>query len=132
MIRFAALAMGAFLAGCAAVSTIPLSQNSFQITTKASPECSAEQTQKIAFKRAAAETIKKGYDNFQISGSEFRPEQTVNLWNGSMSTLANQSLTVTMYKTGDPAGSNALSAREILGAKWQEELKETSFNCYDV
>ncbi len=132
MIRFAALAIGAVVGGCAAVSTIPLSQNSFQITTKASPECSAEQTQKIAFKRAAAETIKKGYDTFQISGSEFRPQQTVNLWNGSMSTLANQALTVTMYKTGDPAGSNALSAREILGPKWQEELGETSFNCYDV
>lgn len=132
MIRIAGLLVIALVAGCAAVNTIPLSQNSFQITTKASPECSAEQTQKIAFKRAAAETIKNGYDSFVVSGTEFRPQQTLNMWNGSSSTLANQALTVTMYRAGDPAGANALVARDILGPKWQHQLGETSFNCFDV
>lgn len=109
-----------------------MSQNSFQITTKASPECSADQTQKIAFKRAAAETIKKGYDSFVIGGTEFRPQQSINFWNGSSTTLANQSLMVTMYRSGDPAATNALVARDILGPKWQEAVKETTFNCWDT
>lgn len=120
------------LPGCASVSTIPLSKNTFQLTTQASPECSADQTQRIAFKRAAAETIKNGYDSFIVAGTEFRPESTFNVWNGSMSTLANQSLTVTMYRAGDPAASTALDARQILGPKWEEAVKEQTFNCFDV
>ena len=132
MHRPAMMLLAAMLTGCASVSTIPLSQNSFQLTTKASPECSADQTQRLAFKRAAAETIKYGYDTFIVSGTEFRPQATANIWNGSASTLANQALTVTMYRTGDPAGSNALDARQVLGAKWQEAIGEQTFSCYDV
>ncbi len=35
-----------------------------------------------------------------------------------------QVVIVKMFHSGDPAGSNALSARSILGPKWQEALKE--------
>jgi hypothetical protein len=42
-----------------------------------------------------------------------------------------QGLIVKMFKDGDPAGQNALSAREQLGPKWQEAVKESgSTTCF--
>lgn len=42
-----------------------------------------------------------------------------------------QGLIVKMFKDGDPAGANALSAREQLGPKWQEAVKESaSTTCF--
>jgi len=129
MLRLTLALLAAGLVGCASVSTIPLSQNSFQLTTKATPECSADQTQKVAFKRAAAETIKRGYDPFVVNGTEFRPETYGGGYYG-VNTISNQALTVTMYRTGDPAGANGLVARDVLGPKWQEALAEQTFSCY--
>lgn len=122
-----AVALGA----CASVSTIPLSKNSFQLTTKATPECSAEQTRNIAFKRAAAETIKQGYDSFVVTDAKQQPLLYSDyMLTGGVSQISNQSLSVTMYREGDPAGADALSARTVLGPKWQEALGEESFSCY--
>jgi hypothetical protein len=42
-----------------------------------------------------------------------------------------QGLIVKMIKEGDPAGANALSAREQLGPKWQEAAQESaSTTCF--
>jgi hypothetical protein len=35
-----------------------------------------------------------------------------------------QGLTVKMFKDGDPAGANAVSARSTLGPNWQDAIKE--------
>jgi hypothetical protein len=133
MTRIAIGFVAIILTGCASVSTIPLSTNAFQITTKAMSGCSAEQTQKVAFKRAAAETIKKGYDRFVVTDSQFRPlvYSGYGIYGGT-SQISNQALSVTMFKDGDPEGSKAIAAREVLGAKWQDALKEETFSCWDT
>jgi hypothetical protein len=42
-----------------------------------------------------------------------------------------QGLIVKMYRDGDPAGGNALSARAELGPKWQEAVREETMTCFD-
>ncbi|MBS0240291.1 MAG: hypothetical protein JSR89_17900 [Proteobacteria bacterium] len=41
----------------------------------------------------------------------------------------NQSFVVKMFKEDDPAGSNAVSARETLGPKWQDAVAQDSHTC---
>jgi hypothetical protein len=42
-----------------------------------------------------------------------------------------QGLAVKMFKKGDPAGKNALSARAELGPKWVEYVKSETVTCFD-
>jgi hypothetical protein len=42
----------------------------------------------------------------------------------------NQGLMVKMFKEGDPVGANALSARDVLGPKWQEAVASNNFTCF--
>ena len=58
------------LCGCAKSSTIPLSADTMRITTSAAPVCGATGAESIAFRRAAVETINRGYDKFIIIGGE--------------------------------------------------------------
>lgn len=42
-----------------------------------------------------------------------------------------QGLLVKMFKDGDPAGGNALSARAELGPKWREAVQSEAMTCLD-
>lgn len=131
------------LAGCAGTSTIPLSQDSFQITASAAPICGALGAQQVAFKQAAAETIRRGYDRFQIMGGQAsasvvgttpifvdRTGYGSAVVSGGQPLVAHdQGLFVKMFRDGDPAGANALSARDTLGPEWQEIVKKPALTC---
>jgi hypothetical protein len=110
-----------------------LSKDSFQITATGVQACSAAGAEKVAFQQAAAETIRKGYDNFMIVGGDRQSQlETASIYGGSASYGHRHSrgLTVKMFKEGDPGCEQAISARETLGPKWQEALKpETSYAC---
>src|SRR6185312_3798269 len=67
---FVVASLSAALAGCASTSTIPLSQDTFQITASAAPACGTAGAQQVAFKQAAVETIRRGYDRFVIVGGQ--------------------------------------------------------------
>ena len=128
-----------------------------QITASAAPACGAIGAQKVAFQRAAIETINRGYDKFVILGGEAQNNvgvvgytpvqahttgsataygygntatahgQSTTSYTGGQPIIAgsrDQGLIVKMFKDGDPAGNNALSAREQLGPKWQEAVKD--------
>ncbi|MFO1149087.1 MAG: hypothetical protein U1E62_12000 [Alsobacter sp.] len=41
-----------------------------------------------------------------------------------------EGLTVKMFREGDPAGVNALSARVELGPEWQEKVKASQLTCF--
>jgi hypothetical protein len=113
--------------GCASVSTIPLSADSFQLTSRGMSGCSPEAAQKVAFEQAAVETIRRGYDSFVITGTDKQSELTsASLWGGSATYGHNysQGLTVRMFKAGDPAGAAAIPARDTLGPKWEETIKQ--------
>ena len=70
--------------------------------------------------RAGVETIRRGYDKYVLldhgTGSVITG---VNQY-GQVSRAGKGSVIVKMFKEGDPAGANALSARGLLGPSWQE------------
>ncbi|MFA5952788.1 MAG: hypothetical protein WC807_21220 [Hyphomicrobium sp.] len=130
------LIVGAALivSGCASVSAIPLSQDSFQLVTNASQECGAQGAQRVAYQQAAAETIRKGYDRFIISQAQRGSQiETASISGGILgyNRSYGQDLNVQMFKEGDPLGANAISARESLGPKWQELVAtKASYGCW--
>jgi hypothetical protein len=124
-----ALVAATALAGCA---------NTFQVTTTAAPICGAEGAQQIALKRAAIETIRRGYDKFVIVGGQGGPSVVGHTpvyvygsaaYGGAPMVAHGQGLKV--FRDGDPAAENALSARQTLGPDWQEAAKKGTFaiNC---
>lgn len=54
------------LGGCVRSSVMPLRADMVQISTSAAPVCGAQGAQTVAFRRAAIETINRGYDKFII------------------------------------------------------------------
>jgi hypothetical protein len=67
-ILFAA-AVGVLVVGCARTSTLPLAADTVQISSSAALACGPEGAQKVALKRAAIETINRGFDKFIIVGA---------------------------------------------------------------
>lgn len=59
------------LAACARSATLPLSADIVQITTSAAPACGQSGAQSVALRRAAIETINRGYDKFLIVGDQY-------------------------------------------------------------
>jgi hypothetical protein len=139
--RIAALCVA--LGGCAGASTIPLAQDTVQITARAAPICGAVGAEKIAIRQAAVETIRRGYDRFIVlnaqAGGTYAGSTPVIVQNlgggvamasgGAPMIAPNQGLVVKMFKEGDPAAANALSARDSLGPDWQEQAKKNTINC---
>jgi hypothetical protein len=137
------------LTGSARASVMPLAQDTVQITSYIAPVCGgAGAAQKVAFQRAAVETIRRGYDRFIILSGAGQTEtrvlgytpttahttgtatatsfgNTATAIGSSTTTVTggvpivahanNQDLIVKMFKQGDPAGANALDARQQLG-----------------
>ena len=148
--------------GCASSTTIPLAQDTVQITASAAPACGLGGAQTVAVRQAAAETIRRGYDRFIVQGAQYQNSVRVvghtpviantsgtgtisgsgsfmNINTNSTTTYSggspiiggshNQGLVVKMFKEGDPAGSNAVSARETLGPQWQEIVSKPTLTC---
>ena len=61
---FVAVAIGLAVAGCAKSSTIPLSVDTVRIVSSAAPVCGSTGAQSVALRRAAIETINRGFENF--------------------------------------------------------------------
>lgn len=131
------------LGGCAGASTIPLAQDTVQITARAAPICGAVGAEKIAIRQAAVETIRRGYDRFIVlnaqAGGTYAGSTPIVVQNlgggvamasgGAPMIAPNQGLVVKMFKDNDPAASNALSARDSLGADWQDQVNKNTINC---
>ena len=58
------------LGGCASSSVMQLDSNTVQITTSAAPVCGSQGAQQVAQKRAAYETLKRGFDRYMIVGAQ--------------------------------------------------------------
>ncbi|MFB2566778.1 hypothetical protein [Rhizobium sp. IMFF44] len=144
-------------AGCARSSAMRVSQNEAIISTSAAPVCGDEGAMKVAEKQAAIETIKAGYDRYIIVGQQGQDTTHLVQMPGSYSTTGtatfsgntgfyqantvyqpgpmfvagrhNQKLAVHMFKNGEPGGQNALSAKETLGTKWAEIVRDGVMTC---
>ena len=66
-----------FVVGCAGASTMPLSVDTIQIVARAAPICGAAAAESMAFKQAAAETIKRGFDSFVIVNGQYQADTFV-------------------------------------------------------
>lgn len=111
---FIASACASYLAACATASVIQVAQDSLIVQIKAGTDCGPHAALQLAQKQAAVETIRAGFDRYIVVGSDSQ---------GGRGELQGQTLTIKMFKEGDKASENALSAREILGTNWQEQIK---------
>lgn len=147
------------LAGCANSSVIRVSENSAIIKTSAAPICGGTGAAKVAQKQAAIETIKAGYDRYVIvaaqSSNNVHAIQTPGSYQtyGTVNTYGNygtvnatttytpgpivydgthdQAFGIRMFKEGEVGSGQALSARGMLGPKWQEIVKNGVMTCTD-
>ena len=60
------------LAGCAQSSVMDLDSNTIQVTTEAAPVCGQGGAKQVASKRAAYETLQRGYDKYIILGADYK------------------------------------------------------------
>jgi hypothetical protein len=161
MKHLSALLVAAALAGCASSTTMPISQDTVHITSSAAPACGPEGAQRVAVKQASVETIRRGYDRFVIvdaaassnvgvvgytpvtahttssataTGYGSAIGSSTTTFSGGYPIVAGrhrQGVLVKMFREGDPAGDNALSARSELGPKWREAVESETFTCFD-
>lgn len=149
MRRLIVLVAALTLTACAQSSTMPLSADTFQLLASAAPVCGSAGAQRVAIRRAAIETINRGFDRFLILDAAaannvrvagYTPVQAhttgtiygntmmaTTTYSGGYPIVAgthDQGLIVKMFKDGDPRGANAISARTTLGSTWQEAVKE--------
>lgn len=143
---------------------MPVSKDTVVISSRAAPICGAQGAQKVAFRQAAVETIRRGYDRFLIVGGQYQNNVGVvgytpvvahttsmatatgygnmatahgtatTTYSGGQPIIAGshrQGLAVKMFHEGDPAGSNALSARAELGPEWAEYVESETVTCFD-
>ncbi|HWJ73531.1 MAG TPA: hypothetical protein VNX29_10235 [Kaistia sp.] len=69
LLRWAGSALAVLaVASCASTSVVPLSADTIQVTAQADPDCGPRGAQQAALKRAAVETLRRGFDNFVILG----------------------------------------------------------------
>lgn len=67
-----ASAVALVVCGCASSSTMPLSADTVRIITSAAPVCGPTGAQNVAHRRAAIETINRGFDSFLIVGGQYQ------------------------------------------------------------
>ena len=114
------------LVACAETEIQPLTATSFMVATEAAPACGRSGARKVANQAAAIEIIKRGGDKFVFVSQSTDSRTTgvaYNAYTGFQTYNSNeQGLVVEMVKRGDKNYKNALSARELLGANWQEKV----------
>ncbi len=114
--RSAIVLSAVLLAACATTSIQPLTKDSFKVATNAAPACGPQGARNVAFQTAAIEVIRKGGDLFIIAGDSTNYDG----WSG----VSEQGMVVRMIDRNSSDARNALSARETLGANWQEMVQK--------
>lgn len=96
-----------------------MSKDVVKIDISSSPSC-RDETNNLMMQRAGIETIQRGYDKYVLLDHGTGSVATGIDQYGSIYRSGTGSVVVKMFKDGDPAGVNALSARDLLGPNWQE------------
>ncbi|WP_199257976.1 hypothetical protein [Paracoccus binzhouensis] len=107
------------LAACTQTQIQPMTRDTFKVATHAAPACGPSGARNVAFKSAAIEVIRKGGDKFVILGDQTDSGLQGDFFSGFQQNYS-QGMVVKMIPEGSPEARNALSARETLGADWQE------------
>ena len=134
------------LTACAGAQATRTSANTMLIDGGAAPACGAGGAARVAAKSAAIETIRAGFDRYIIAGGQAQNNVSVSQMPGTFQTVGSatygggfgtyrattsyvpgptivsgshdRSLSVVMFRPGDPGFENALDAREALGPEW--------------
>lgn len=113
------------LASCASTSVMPLSADTIQVTAEADPDCGPSGAQQAALKRAAVETLRRGFDSFVVLGVQqanntrvvgYTPVQAQTTTN-AMGTNAGNTSFVTGQSTTTYSGGQA-----IMGGSYDQIL----------
>ncbi|GGE00768.1 hypothetical protein GCM10011345_02590 [Gemmobacter megaterium] len=121
--KFIGIASLFVLASCAETSVQPMSKDTFKVQTHAAPACGPTGARNLAFKAAAIEVIRKGGDKFVIVNDSTGSGLQGDFFSGFNQNF-NQGMVVRIIPEGSREASNALSAREVLGASWQETVSK--------
>lgn len=131
------LAAAGLLAGCVSTDVTPVAQNVIIINTSAAPVCGGRGAREVAFRQAAAETIRRGYDVFFVIDSASQNNvRTTGYTVTQYGVTANvggsrdQSLAIAMFRYGDPQGVNGLDARAELGPDWAAIVAQSQVICF--
>lgn len=140
--RISVVVVSLALAGCVASDVTPLAKDTIRIDVEAAPVCGKGGSRRIASKRAAIETINRGYDRFIVldsySTSDRRVVSRTPLYVSGNAVYGGQpiyggshdsGLIVQMFTYSDPRGRNALDARVQLGDDWETVVKERVATC---
>jgi hypothetical protein len=130
------------LGACVRSAVAPLADDTIQITTDAAQSCGRSGAEAVAMRRAAIETIQRGYDKFVVlrhtadnSVAGYAPFTASRVGKAGSAIIVtgggpiyrnSQGLIVKMYRAADPAAANAIAARNALGPQWQETVKEST------
>ena len=99
--------------------------------------------QQVAFKQAAVETIRRGYDRFMImngqTGSSYVGSTPVAyqslgrgagmVYGGAPMMSHDQGLTVKLFRENEPGFGNAISARDTLGPDGKAISEKDTLSC---
>src|SRR5262249_16409104 len=112
----------ATLAACARGEAVRVSANTLYIRTSAAPVCRGAGTLRVSQEVAAIETIRAGFDRYTITSG--------GLVSGARA--QEEGFIVVLYRDSDSNAQQAISAREILGADWQNKVKQGVSTCFSV
>lgn len=133
------------LAGCAETSVMDVNANTVMVTASADPSCGQIGAKEVAVRRAAYETLKRGYDRYIIVETaaqdntrvEDGPPVTIEtttkgnrtetIIDGGDSIIGgthDQEIVIRMFRLSDPGADKAVDARRVLGPDWQNVLSK--------
>lgn len=135
-VRVLLILLPAVLTGCARTSTVPVGEDTVEITVHVGTICDGRDAERLARRHAAVETIRRGFDDYVVIGSvggdhvaEEEPATARTTLSGSSGrTLFSEDapllahhrmLTVRMFRAGAGDSATTVSARAVLGDEWE-------------
>ena len=144
-----------FLGASTSTAVTPLSRDVVQISTRAAPACGRTGAREVAYRSAAIETLRQGYDGFFVVGLAGRsnpvvigrtPVTTRGTFNVSGSHVSGtttsfggapivasareEDVTIQMVGASEPAYRDAIDARSVLGEEWEAIVERGIRTCF--
>lgn len=133
--RHLALGVVALLLGaCASSSVMDVDSNTVVISTAAAPVCGQRGAQDVAVKRAAYETLRRGYDKYIILGAQAQNNTGVVGYTPLVANTYSQGTLNTYGNTGSYSGSSntyVSGGQPIYGGSHDQKLAVRMFRLSD-
>ena len=135
-LRVLLIALMTAMTACARTSTSLLDTDRIEIAVRVGTICDAANADRIARRQAAVETIRRGFDEYQVIGSVGgdhvaydRPLTARTMLSGDRTgtflsedaplLARHRVLTIRMFHAGQDGSEEAVSARAVLGSDWE-------------